>query len=184
MSLLDLDHSIFWLIFSHEPIYFWDQFFILVTSLNKNKPFMIGLLSLLLILGFKRGRYKGMLVILLIGIWISLADMIGGQILKPSFERLRPFEFFGFEPKYHSGGGSFPSNHATNMFCLAVLMTPILKSKVWMLFLFSSLVAYSRVYLGVHFPSDVLAGAVWGSFWGFLGIIIWKRSTQRKAGLL
>ncbi len=179
--LLDFDHSFFWFIFSKEPIFFWDQFFVVVTSLNKNKPFMLGLLTLLLVLAYRKKQWNGVLAVVLIGVWISAADIIGGQFLKPSFERMRPYELFGFEPKYHSGGGSFPSNHATNMFCLSVLMAPIFKRKSWMLFLFAGLVAYSRVHLGVHFPSDVVAGALWGSLWGLFGLVIWNKIQDVKA---
>lgn len=170
----NLDHFLFEILTVREPIPHLDQFFILITSLNKNKPFAITFLVAIFAISYWKFQKKGIFIALGIGLWVGLGDVIGGQILKPSFERLRPFELFNFIPKYSAGGFSFPSNHSLNMFCVAVLCAPILKSYSWILFLYASLVAYSRIYLGVHFPFDVLGGAIVGASWGALGVFAWK----------
>jgi len=92
-------------------------------------------------------------------------------ILKEWIHRQRP----SFYPIIHESGYSFPSGHSMNSFVLyitlALILTKLLKSKVkvliiWLLSLFIVLaIGTSRIYLGVHFPSDVLAGFVVGAFW-------------------
>ncbi len=76
-------------------------------------------------------------------------------------------------------GYSFTSNHATNHFALAVFFAGTLgvffKRWRWLLFLWAALVAYAQVYVGVHYPLDVAAGALLGMTIGSLVVLIWKR---------
>jgi len=117
---------------------------------------------------------------------VALTDMTGTYVFKHSFERLRPCgdpDFF-----YHvrllvnhcSGGSSFVSNHAANHFGLATFFyltaKPLLKRWAWIAFVWAGLVAYSQVYVGIHYPSDVIGGALLGLLFGTLtGTLFNKR---------
>jgi undecaprenyl-diphosphatase len=73
----------------------------------------------------------------------------------------------------------FFSGHASNSFALAVfyslLLKPYLKKKVLLLFLIAALIAYSRVYIGVHFPLDIVIGALAGAALGYGFYLLWRR---------
>jgi membrane-associated phospholipid phosphatase len=75
-----------------------------------------------------------------------------------------------------AGGRSFPSGHTSQAFFTATLMAGYLNAGVWAVFLLHTialLVGITRVYVGAHYPRDVLAGAILGSAWGLLGGIVY-----------
>lgn len=74
-----------------------------------------------------------------------------------------------------AGGHSFPSGHTSQSFFLATLLSHYFQFNLsgWLiLYAVASLVGITRIYVGMHYPRDVLGGAVFGTFWGLLGIII------------
>jgi membrane-associated phospholipid phosphatase len=76
---------------------------------------------------------------------------------------------------YRAIGRSFPSGHTSQAFFTATLMAPYFHSGVWavlLLYTIALLVAVTRMYVGAHYPRDVLAGAILGSVWGLLGILV------------
>lgn len=105
---------------------------------------------------------------------IVLCDQLSVHLFKEVFQRLRPChdpELVGMVRlvKSHCGGQyGFVSSHATNTFGLAVFIGNLLKPKVRWLFpallLWATLVSYSRIWLGVHYPMDVVGGALLGTF--------------------
>ncbi len=109
---------------------------------------------------------------------VALTDLTGNYAFKSVFERVRPCHDpnLGFQVRLLlntcSNGYSFISNHAANHFGLAafffVTLRPWLKSTAWIAFLWAGLVAYAQVYVGVHYPLDVLAGSAVGLIWGYL----------------
>jgi membrane-associated phospholipid phosphatase len=72
-------------------------------------------------------------------------------------------------------GRSFPSGHTTQVFFMATLITQHFHSSIWVVILLYTtafLVGITRMYIGAHYPRDVLAGAILGSIWGLLGVIL------------
>lgn len=96
---------------------------------------------------------------------VSFAALFS-TILKYLINRPRPFEIYDFVEKLSGGGNpSFPSGHTTDAFALAIVLL-LIKPRwyVWIpAFIWAILTAWSRIHLGVHYPSDVLAGAIIGT---------------------
>jgi len=120
-------------------------------------------------------------LILALLVAVSLADSISVHLFKNVFERLRPChneEIVNLVHivKDHCGGKyGFVSSHAANMFAIAVFMGNALKPKFKyafvLLLLWATLISYSRIYLGVHYPADVIGGGLLGSLIAF---VIWR----------
>lgn len=124
--------------------------------------------------------YVGAIVLL-----ILLADKFTSGFMKPYFERLRPCHDPKWEGMIHTYAGcggkyGFASSHASNTFAVATYMLLIFKKKInsiaW-LFLWAGVISYTRIYLGVHYPMDVIVGALVGigSGWLIFSLIGWIR---------
>lgn len=117
---------------------------------------------------------------------ISFAiSSVATYALKNTFKRERPFVTHKDIVKLSNGGGmSFPSGHTSSAFCIATAIA--LDNKQWYIrtgvFTYACLVGYSRVHLGVHYPSDVLAGAVVGMASAYAGkkINTWLNKDRKK----
>jgi len=144
---------------------------------NKNN-WIVPITSLIIILCFFSGK-KGKFALLILIISISITDAICAQILKPLFERLRPSHLHLEQLNLlvsKGGKWSMPSNHAANMFSLAVILSHFYSKYRGFLFSFAVTISFSRVYVGVHFPGDLIVGALTGyaislsclSLWGNL----------------
>lgn len=126
-------------------------------------------LFLFVILNFK-GR--GWWWILFFLCTVSLTDIVSSKILKESFERLRPCQDPDFMVNVRllvnrcSGGYSFTSSHAANHFGMAtfffITFSRYFKNWTLLAFLWAAAIGYAQVYIGVHYPFDVLGGAVAG----------------------
>ena len=137
-------------------------------------PFYLVLLYLVI----KNYKKQSILIILGIILLIVCSDQVSSGIFKPLFERPRPCHNEAIKDLVHlpdgrcGGAYGFISSHACNVFALAVFMTNILKRyyrKIgWVMFVWASLVAYSRIYMGVHYPGDVIVGAAVGAIIGWL----------------
>ena len=144
---------------------------------TKNVNFYIpGLLCLLALVGTYKNH--GIVFIITAGIVIGLTDAIGHNILKEGFQRIRPChvlpqDIIGIVSC--SNSFSFPSNHAANSFCAATLLSLCFRNTTLMAFSFALIVCYSRVYLRVHYPSDILGGMILGTAMGFLGYLVYGK---------
>jgi undecaprenyl-diphosphatase len=145
---------------------FLDRFFSTITNVNN---WYIAYLILLGILFFKGGR-NGKIAVLGIIILIVVTDQMGHKILKEIFHRPRPCNALSdvLVPLGCTGSYSFPSNHAINNFAAAAFFSHLYPKYKIILFISASLVALSRVYLGLHYPSDLIAGAGIGMIFGYV----------------
>ena len=140
-------------------------------------------LLLFVIINFKGRGWWWVLIFLCT---VSLTDIISSRILKEVFERLRPCQdpdFMGYVRllvDQCSGGSSFTSSHAANHFGMAtfffITFRHLFKKWAWLVFIWAAAVGYAQVYVGVHYPGDVLGGAVAGILMGSLtGVFFNKR---------
>ncbi len=161
-----IDLAIFYF-FNHTiSTSFLDKFFSIITNVNN---WYIAYLILLGILFFKGGR-TGKMAVLGIIILITVTDQTGYKLLKEFFERARPCNALSdvLTPLGCTGSYSFPSNHAINNFAAAAFFSKLFPKYKIVLFVSASLVAISRVYLGLHYPSDIIAGAAIGMIFGYI----------------
>ena len=147
-----------------------DKIFSIITDVNK---WYIAYIILVGIAIFK-GGLRGKLVVISLIILIIVTDQTGYRLLKELFERVRPCNALSdaITPIGCAGGFSFPSNHALNNFAAAVFLLRLYPQYKWIFLITATLIAISRIYLGVHYPSDVLGGALIGSAFGYLFSII------------
>jgi undecaprenyl-diphosphatase len=158
-----------------------------ITDLNKTVGFRFILIPLIGLLMLWKWRWKGAYIFVGALVAIGAADFVG-NLIKHWVERPRPFQA-GIPDIQRSGAGgfSFPSNHSSNMFAMATYLSCFLKSLGWRLLLFgiAVLIAFSRVYNGVHFPGDVIGGGFLGALsgWSFARLIsmIIEKISQRSA---
>jgi undecaprenyl-diphosphatase len=120
-------------------------------------------------------------IILAVGLVVFCSDQLASHVCKPLFQRLRPcynvdFQDLIYLPKGLAGGKyGFVSSHAANTFSVATFLTAALKKyRPWaaiVLFLWALLSSYSRIYIGFHYPGDIVCGAILGAL---VGMILWK----------
>ena len=127
-----------------------------------------GIVSIVIFLWLKRMR--GLALVLATALAVSISDFLGAT-LKELIARDRPCHVLSHikDIANCSNSFSFPSNHAVNSFTFATIVTLAYKNLTFLLYVSALLVGYSRIYLGVHYPTDVLSGALLGILIGFLG---------------
>jgi undecaprenyl-diphosphatase len=142
-------------------------------------PVLAGLLALAVF-----GKGKGRWTVLMVAVAITLSDQTSAGLLKPLVGRIRPCNALDdvrlLIPR--SGAFSFPSAHAANITAAAVLLSARYTrlSPVWIGI--AVLVCISRVYVGIHYPLDVLGGSAIGAFWSVVILSVHARTAPRLAG--
>jgi undecaprenyl-diphosphatase len=134
-----------------------------------------GVIMIVLVLWFFRAR--GLTFIIATAAFVGLNDFISHNFLKEFVARPRPCHTLAdFQHIVNcSNSFSFPSNHASNIFTAATVTSLCFRKMIFFAYTCALLVGYSRVYLGVHYPSDVLAGAIVGLLMGSLGYLFYKK---------
>lgn len=171
-SLIQIDIAIFRLINSGISNPFFDSIMPFLTNTDNWILVYIFLFGWLLWKGGKKGRILAILLIFS----ILITDQVCSQLIKEFVGRLRPCRSIdNIILLVDCGPGkSFPSSHAANNFAAAFLLANFYKQYTWVYFSFASLIALSRVYIGVHYPLDIFAGALIGFFIGYLLLSIYK----------
>ena len=137
------------------------------------------ILFFLISLVYKKKWQEWLPVLIAIILLFVFCDQFSSHVCKPFFTRLRPTHHPDFMNDvrtlygYVGGRYGFMSGHATNSFGFATLTAFLFRNKVYscVIYLWAFIISYSRVYLGVHFVSDVLAGAISGIA---LGVIVYQ----------
>ena len=164
--LYSFDLTIFYFINHSISTGFLDKFFSIITDVNKWYIAYIILAGI----AFFRGGARGKILVIGLILLIIVTDQTGFRILKELFERVRPCRALtdAITPLGCAGGYSFPSNHALNNFAAATFISRLYPNFKWIVFIVALMIAISRVYLGVHYPSDILGGALIGIVFGYL----------------
>ena len=146
-----------------------------IMRLVSNKFFWIPLYLYLIYLIYKNFSKNFFKILFSISIVIFLADFGSVHLFKEIFERPRPCHILEDIRLVDGCGGPFGfiSSHASNSFALAFFFGLIFRNRQMFLLLFSwaIIIGFSRVYLGVHYPFDILGGIFWGLF---VSLLIYK----------
>jgi undecaprenyl-diphosphatase len=168
--LQHLDQQLFLFLNSHNSP-FWDSVMYAISGRVIWAPLYLAIL-LYLVFTYKR---KFLIIIPFIIIAVTLADQVSVQLFKDIFMRLRPCHEPSLTGMVHLVKGEcgglygFVSSHASNSFNVALLSLMFIKKRWYTIciIIWASVIGYSRIYLGVHYPGDVICGAMVGAFIGW-----------------
>ncbi len=178
--LVELDRHLFYFI-NHDlsnPFFDW------LMPILRNARFWIPLYVIILIFCLWRYKKQGIIIIVLLALSAGFADFTSVHLGKNTFKRLRPCH----DPvvsrteviRVPCGGMySFPSTHASDHFAAAAFLSFVFFRKwrwIWLVaFLWAGSICFAQVYVGVHFPFDVTAGALYGILVGYLFYLLFKK---------
>jgi undecaprenyl-diphosphatase len=165
----------------HSP--FWDQVMWFISAKESWYP----VYAVLLFLIFRKQKYYGFVTLVFIALLITLADQLSVHAFKEVFARLRPCHTPELQGLVHTvndkcgGQYGFVSSHASNFFALATFLSFYFQRRyLSILFLvLAAIVGYSRIYLGVHFPLDVICGGLLGVVVGVLVNALYQYTLKR-----
>lgn len=179
--LIELDTQVF-IYLNNLGTDFWDPFWLRMSEIVIWIPLYFFLLGLVF---FFFPWKKGLLITLFLALNVVATDQGSVRLFKNQFERLRPCHVEELQDQIRLVKGScggkygFVSSHAANTFGLAFFLGLLFRRKwPWMyyaLLAWAALVAYSRVYLGVHYPGDIIFGGIYGALCGTLLFLMMDR---------
>lgn len=196
--IIGIDTEIFlWLNSRHTS--FWDTFMFLTSGKLIWVPLYLSMLyAIFLCYGWRTMLLMGLMTAVAVG----AADQLCSELLRPVIERMRPANldnplsrYVHIVDDYRGGRFGFPSSHAANTFALAALTAFLFRRWQYTLFVFTwaVIICYSRIYLGVHYPGDILAGLTIGSAFGaicyacagvVLAVFVYRKPREREARAL
>lgn len=171
-----------WLNGSHTP--YWDHFMWLFSGKVVWVPLACLILYTLL---YRKPWRESLLIVLAIVLVVTLCDQFASHLCKPLFTRFRPTHHPDFMHQvitvynYRGGLYGFMSSHASNAFGFSLFLSLLMRHRLmtFSLFFWACMTAYSRIYLGVHFISDIVPGAMVGLFWGWVVYELYLRVRLR-----
>lgn len=150
-------------------------FFDHVLVFFRNPSSWIPLYVILLFFFIYRFRLKGLVIVIFWLVSTGVADYTSSSIVKPAVERLRPCRDTEKNPEVISRvkcgpGFSFPSSHATNHFTMGVffylIFLRIFRKYAFIFLVWAAIISFAQIYVGVHYPIDILGGTILGSALG------------------
>jgi membrane-associated phospholipid phosphatase len=149
-----------------------------VALLFRESIFHIPLYVFIILISFQYFGKKAIYWVLCGFALVGICDLVSSHLIKDFFDRPRPCRdpFMAFQirflARYCGANGSFTSSHAFNHFAFATYVYSSFRKfspKYAYMFLWAGIIAYSQVYVGVHYPSDILAGGILGIVFGWMG---------------
>jgi undecaprenyl-diphosphatase len=147
--------------------------------------------AVLVFLIIKKFKFQSIYLLVVVALLVLATDQITSGLLKPIFERFRPCHDPLLINQVHlvgrcGGRFGFASSHAANTFGVAMylwLLFRSINSHAWLLFIWAAFVSYSRIYLGVHYPGDIIVGAFIGFILGYIMYFLakWLIQCRRTA---
>jgi undecaprenyl-diphosphatase len=171
-NILEIDKELFLYLNSlHNP--FWDTIMLMVTRKETWIPFF----AIILFFIIKNYRSKALPIMIVLALAILLSDQVS-VLVKDYFQRFRPVYDPVIGPLVHNvlrkgSDFGFVSSHAANSFAIFVFTSRLFKNPGYrfLIFFWALLFSYSRIYSGVHYPLDILGGAILG--W-IIGVLCFK----------
>lgn len=185
-EIIRLDHQLFEAINTglSNAVFDW------LMPIMRNKYTWIPLYIAIIFFAIKTYKTKGLYLVLFLVATVGIADFGSASIVKPIFKRDRPCNELAFQTHVIArvpcgSGKSFPSTHASDHFSIAIFLSMLFYKK-WKYFtgiavFWAGLICFSQVYVGVHFPVDVVTGAIFGSLIGFLGAKLYLKYFSFRA---
>ncbi|HMR19883.1 MAG TPA: phosphatase PAP2 family protein [Sphingobacterium sp.] len=181
-EIINIDKEIFLLINQglSNPFFDW------LLPILRN-PFTWSFLYIFLIIFFiKQYGKMGVIIVLCTLANFGISDVVSSHLVKKNIERVRPCNDVEFKDQVKlrvrcGSGYSFTSSHATNHFAMAFFWIVLFRRKwkhvLWLGIIWAALIAFSQIYVGVHYPFDILGGAILGALIGLSSGWIFKRLT-------
>lgn len=160
-------------------------------SFMRNQRNWYLLYACILVVSYRKWKIKSLWVLGGAALLVLVSDQVSANLIKNAVQRLRPCNEPSLNGMVHNivgcgKGYSFISAHATNHFAIGIFLSILFhKNYPWVVYiavLWAALIAFSQVYVGVHYPFDVICGALLGSVFGYFGgQFVKKKLTEQTA---
>lgn len=185
-SILHLDEQLFYLINNGWQNPFFDA----IMPIWREKSTWIPLYVLLAVFIVYRFKIKGLYLILALGLLIGISDNLSSQLIKKNVRRIRPCNDATVQDNHLliscGSGYSFPSTHAANHFAIATFLSLTLGQfyrKIRLpLYLWAASIALGQVYVGVHYPLDIICGALFGALLAYIAAKLYLKWDKISIG--
>lgn len=172
-QLINADHQLFYSINSGlaNPFFDW------LMPLLRNRYLWVPLYLFLAVFLVIQYRKTGILLLISFALTFGFADFFSSSLLKPAIQRLRPCNDTEIKKNTRlliacGSGYSFPSTHAANHFALAIFLVTVFykrwKPIILLALSWAFAVSFAQIYVGVHYPLDIVGGAVLGAMIGYV----------------